>query len=202
MIDKKHKYIGITAVIISFILGFTMGVEAAPAGKDTKAFDFKLSDVNGITHTLADYKKNDVVVVIYVSTRCPVSNAYNKRMAQLYKDFKGKNVAFIGINSNKAESVEEIKKHAKENGLMFPVLKDNENKIADRYEASVTPEAYVFGKNWELLYHGRIDDAWKSDERVQSRDLYNALKEITTGKPVSVKKTKAFGCTIKRIKKS
>jgi peroxiredoxin len=119
-------------------------------------------------------------------------------MAAIYSEYKDKEIAFIGINSNKQESVEEIKKHAKENNLQFPILKDEKNIIADKFEASVTPEVYVLDGNFEVLYHGRIDDSRKA-ENVKSKDLNKALDEILEGKKVSNTNTKAFGCTIKRV---
>ena len=87
------------------------------------------------------------------------------------------------------------------NGLSFPILKDVDNIVADRYQASVTPEVYILGKDGKLLYHGRIDDSRREDQ-VTSSDLSNALNEILSDKEVTAQKTKAFGCTIKRVKKS
>ena len=52
--------------------------------------------------------------------------------------------------------------------------------------------------NFEILYHGRIDNS-KNEADVVSKDLENALNEILAGKEVSKKETKAFGCSIKRI---
>lgn len=119
-------------------------------------------------------------------------------MAEIFKDYKDKGIAFVGINSNKQESVEEIKKHAADNNLQFPILKDEKNIIADKFSASVTPEVYVLNSNFEVLYHGRIDDSRKESD-VKTKDLRTALDEILGGKSVSNTKTKAFGCTIKRV---
>lgn len=166
---------------------------------DKKKFEnFTLKDVNGNEYSLTDFKNSKAIVLIFISTRCPVSNDYNSRMESLYQEYKDKGVAFIGINSNKEESVEEIKEHAKKNGLNFLILKDAGNKIADTFEASFTPEVYVLNSNFELLYHGRIDDSRKI-KNVKQEDLRNALNEILSGKEVTVKETKAFGCTIKRV---
>ncbi len=104
--------------------------------------NFTLTDYNGKKHSLADYKESQAIVVMFIATQCPVSNAYNSRMAKLYDDYHSKDITFLGINSNKQESVEEIKKHSKENGFEFPVLKDNNNVIADKFQASFTPEIY------------------------------------------------------------
>jgi hypothetical protein len=104
----------------------------------------------------------------------------------------------VAINSNKQESAEEIKEHATTHGFKFVILKDWNNVIADKLGATVTPEIYVLDPNFEILYHGRIDNSSRVD-RVTSRDLRSALDEILKAKPVTVNSTKAFGCTIKKV---
>ena len=135
---------------------------------------------------------------MFIATRCPVSNAYNTRMVSLYEYYSDKPVTFIGINSNKQEDIEEIKKHAKENGLKFIILKDPNNIIADKFNAKFTPEIFVLNSDLNFLYRGRIDDSRKEFE-VESMDLRIALDEILDGEQVSITETKAFGCTIKRV---
>jgi len=162
-----------------------------------KVDDFTLTDYNGKTYTLSADKDSKAIVIMFISTRCPVSNSYNDRMSALYKDYLPKGVSFIAINSNSQEDIEEVKEHAKEHNFPFRVLKDSGNKVADAYDAQVTPEIYVVNQKHELLYHGRIDNSRRVDE-VESKDLRNALDEILAGKPVNLAETKAFGCSIKR----
>ncbi|MDP2039287.1 MAG: thioredoxin family protein [Ignavibacteria bacterium] len=170
------------------------------AGDLKKAESFSLKDYNGKLHSLSDYKNSKAIVLIFVSTQCPVSNAYNERMEKLYNRYKDKNVKFFGINSNKSETADDIKKHSDEKNLQFAILKDENNIVADKFEASSTPEAYVLNGNLEIVYHGRIDDNRKADD-VQTSDLSVAIDEILAGKAVSNPKTKAFGCSIKRVGK-
>lgn len=162
--------------------------------------NFTAFDYNGKKFSLSDFKDSKAIVVMFISTQCPVSNAYNERMTKIYEDYKEKGVAFVGINSNKQEMIEEIKAHSKKNNFGFPVLKDSNNVIADQFEASFTPEIYVLNSKFEQLYHGRIDDSRRESE-IKVTDLRNTLDEILAGKEVSVSETKAFGCTIKRVKK-
>ncbi len=182
-------------ILSCFLLAF--GFILNP-GQSTKVENFTLEDYNGQKHTLTDYKDSKAIVVMFIATQCPVSNSYNDRMNELYNEYHGKGVAFIAINSNKGESVEEIKNHATEHGFKFTVLKDWKNVVADKFGATVTPEIYVLNDNLEVLYHGRIDNSSKT-ERVTSRDLKNALDDILTLKPIAVTSTKAFGCTIKKV---
>lgn len=187
-----------TRIILSTILFFFLTISAI--GQEEKKYEnFSLYDYNNNEHSLQDFVNKKGIVVLFVATQCPVSNAYNSRMAELYNHFKD-DFSFIGINSNKQEDVEEIKTHASENNLDFVILKDSNNVIADKFDASFTPEIYILNNNFEQLYHGRIDDSRKI-ENIEVEDLKKALIEIKEGKEVSVKETKAFGCSIKRVDK-
>ena len=159
--------------------------------------DFSLPGSDGATHSLAQAGSAKGTVLIFVSTRCPVSNAYNDRMAELASRYQPQGVRFLGVNSNKAEMPDEIASHAKDHKLSFPVLKDAGNKVADLYGASVTPEAFVIDPSGVLRYHGRIDNSQDRGD-VKSRDLAEALDALLAGKEIQPKEAKAFGCSIKR----
>ena len=186
-------------IFVTFLIGYYPVASAQNLPGDVnKVDDFSLKDYNGKDYSLSDFKDSKAIVVIFVATECPVSNAYNSRMESIYNDYKNKNVTLVGINSNKAEDIGRIKEHAKSKGLTFPILKDEKNIIADKFRASVTPEVFVLNNNFEVLYHGRIDDS-RDESDVEKKDLRNALDEILSDKQVSDPVTKAFGCTIKRI---
>jgi peroxiredoxin len=192
---KINKSFGFSLLFFASLLIFNH----SHAGDQKKVDNFVLNDYNGKSHSLSDYKNAKAIVLVFISTQCPVSNAYNDRMETLYRDFKGKDVEFIGINANKEETPEDIRQHAQSHNLTFTILKDLNNKIADKLGASVTPEAYVLNNNFELQYHGRIDDSRSGDD-IKSQDLRTAISDVLNQKTVSVGQTKAFGCTIKRVK--
>src|SRR5687767_2169332 len=79
--------------------------------------DFSLPDADGKTHTLASLKGKAGTVIIFVATKCPVSNAYNARMQKLAEDYRARGVNVVGINSNAPEPAAEVKQHAAEKGL-------------------------------------------------------------------------------------
>lgn len=170
----------------------------APPAIGTMIDDFTLPDADGVSHSLASLKGKNGTVVIFIATKCPVSNAYNDRMEKVFEDYKARGFNVVGINSNNTEPAAEVKSHAAEKGLKFTILKDDGNKIADRLGATRTPEAYVLDSKGKLAYHGRIDDAQKV-ESVTSNDLRNALDEIGAGKAVTKTGGAAFGCSIKRV---
>ena len=160
--------------------------------------DFKASDADGKEHSLKSLMGAKGAVIIFVATKCPVSNAYNERMEKLAQDYKAKGINVIGINSNVAELAPEIKSHAADSKLSFTILKDTGNKIADKLGATRTPEAYVLDSSMKLVYHGRIDNSQKV-EAITANDLRDAMDEVIAGKAVTKTGGAAFGCTIKRV---
>ena len=128
----------------------------------------------------------------------PVLERLQRPHAGHGRGYAKKGVLFVGINSNKTETVEEAAAHAKKHGFTFTIVKDPGNKVADLYDARHTPEVYVVDKDGKLRYHGRIDENSDDASKVTSPDLKNALDALLAGQPVAKAETKAFGCTIKR----
>ena len=198
MIFKRTILISFLWLIALLSVAILPSHNSSNSAPDDKYEDFTVTDYEGNKHSLSDYAESKAIVIMFIATKCPVSNDYNSRMEKVFNDYKDKEVSFLGINSNKAEDVSEIGNHAKNNGLTFTILKDEKNIIADKFDASFTPEIYVLSSDFELLYHGRIDNSRRESE-VDVTDLRNVLDEILSGKSVNNPETKAFGCTIKRI---
>jgi len=178
---------------------------ASPALADGPAIGapaptFDLKTLDGKPFSLADASKsNKAVVLMFIATKCPVSNAYNDRMRDIANEYGKKGILFVGINSNNTEPESEVRSHATEHGFAFTIVKDPGNKVADLYNAQHTPEIFIVGPDGKLIYHGRIDENQQEPAKVASPDLKNALNEILAGQPVAKAETKAFGCSIKRV---
>src|SRR5262249_17392603 len=165
-----------------------------------RAPDFKLTTVDGKTFSLAEQaKSHKAVVVMFIATKCPYSNAYNDRMRDMAAAYAAKGVVFAGINSNKTEPADEVIDHARKHGFTFPLMKDPDNKVADLYDARHTPEIFVVDPDGQLRYHGRIDENYENPSKVENPDLKNALDAMLAGKEIAKAETRAFGCTIKRV---
>ena len=118
-------------------------------------------------------------------------------MTALARKYAAQGVAFVGIDANQTEPKAEIADFTKRQGFPFPVLVDAGSKVADTYNARVTPETYVVDSKGVLVYHGRIDNDM-DPAGVKTHDLAAALDAVLAGKPVARATTKAFGCSIKR----
>jgi peroxiredoxin len=162
--------------------------------------DFTLKDLSGDEHSLSAHKeKAKAVVVVWVSKDCPVSKAYDKRMEALYKDFKDRGVAFFMVNSNKTETPEQMKAHLDANGLTYPVVWDSGGKVADAYQAQVTPEVFVLDSDLKVRYHGAVDNSQDPGKVAEDKQWARAaIAAVLDGKAPEPARTRQFGCGIKR----
>ena len=169
---------------------------------DAVVKNFSLKDDNGKSHALQKLsEKKTAVVVLFLATQCPIATDYAARIVALVDAYAEKDVQFVGINSNRQETVEEIAEYSEKHGFEFPVLKDPGNKIADYFAARRTPEVFLLDKKRILRYRGAIDDkrAEPTKHYLQTAlDLVISAQEI----PEKSKKTRAVGCTIKRVRKT
>ncbi|GAB5440842.1 MAG: redoxin domain-containing protein [Fuerstiella sp.] len=145
---------------------------------------------------------NKLVVLAFLGTECPLAKLYGPRLQQIQDQF-GDDVAIVGVNSNRQDSITEISAWVARHNIRYPVLKDAGNRIADLLHAERTPEVVVLDADRIERYRGRIDDQYlvgRTRYEVQRRDLVIAIEELLAGKSVSVSKTEPIGCHIGRIK--
>ena len=162
--------------------------------------DLSLVSLDGAAVEWRSIQAAPVTAVLFLSAQCPVSNEYVPRLNRLAQDFAGR-VNVLGVNSNSNEPLEMIRRHHGDYGLAFPVYQDPNNALADRFGATVTPEAVVVDRQGKVLYRGRIDDQQKA-WRVKRSDLRLALETALAGRAAPTAQTKAFGCSIKRAEAS
>src|SRR5262245_45541046 len=96
---------------------------------------FVLPDAAGKPWSLAEHKDKKAYVVPFLGTQCPVNNSYAPRLADLVKQYEDKGVLFVGVNSNHHDTARDVAEHAKKFGIPFPVLRDVDQKVADRFGA-------------------------------------------------------------------
>ena len=90
-------------------------------------------------------------------------------------------------------------------GLAHPILLDESGEVGRAYGATNTPHMFVIDDKGVLVYRGAIDNSPDGEgESAEGGKLVRyvdvALEELRAGKPVSVKETKAYGCSVKYAK--
>ena len=78
-----------------FIISLSQKSVHESTAENESVENFTLKDYNGKEYSLFDFKDSKAIVIMFIATQCPVSNAYNQRMATLNKDYAGKAISFI-----------------------------------------------------------------------------------------------------------
>jgi peroxiredoxin/mono/diheme cytochrome c family protein len=158
-----------------------------------------LRDPRGNLRSLSSFKDAKAVVVVFLGVDCPVANLYLPRLLELEKQYRAKQVQFLGVYANEAEDLEQIAGHASDHDLPFPVLKDCRQKLADLAGVGRLSTVLVLDGDGVLRYRGRIDDRYGVAARrpkATRDDLAEALDELLAGKKISVAETEADGCLL------
>ena len=147
---------------------------------------FSLPNVDGSIFSSSTIQKNSPVVIMFICNHCPYVKAIEDRLIQLGLDLNKIDIPLIGISSNDAshypeDSFENMKKRAIEKNYSFQYLYDESQSVAKDFGAVCTPDFFVYDKNHQLSYRGRLDDNWKEPHSVKHRELYEVVK-ILSGK--------------------
>ncbi len=178
--------------------------------------EFSLPGVDGKTHKSSEYAATKLLVVVFESNHCPVSQLYEGRMEKLHEAYRQKGVSFVAINPNNpktvrldelgytdvTDSLPEMKLRARFRGITWPYLYDGDTQATSiKFGAVATPHIFIFDQSRTLRYQGRIDDNQR-EELVKVQDARNAIDALLADRPVPVAETRAFGCTTKWLSKA
>jgi peroxiredoxin len=164
--------------------------------------DFHLPAVDGKKYSLDSFKDKKILVVFFTCNHCPYVQGWDGRVIQLQKDFGPRGVQFVGVNANETvhypdDSFDKMVVRAREMKFNWVYLRDESQETARAYDAACTPEFYVFDAARKLRYHGRMDDNYQDPNAVKSRDLKNAIEDLTADRDVRMPLTPAMGCSVK-----
>lgn len=164
--------------------------------------DFRLPSTDGNQYSPVDFSDREILVIVFMCNHCPYVKAVMGRLVALQSKYSDERVLFIGINPNDAvtypeDSFENMKLFAEEFKINFPYLRDETQETARAYDAVCTPDIFVYDKQRKLRYRGRIDDNWKDESAVTSRDLDKAIACLLEGKEPDFPQIHSIGCSVK-----
>lgn len=167
-----------------------------------KTPDFNLPATDGNNYSLGSFSNAKLLVIFFTCNHCPYVTGSDEVTRKTAKHFMKQNVSFVGINSNSKntyieDSFDNMIKRMKEHNFPWVYLYDESQKVAKAYGALKTPHFYVFDENRKLIYTGRGVDNPKNTSKMTSNDLWNALEEYLSGKPISIPLTNPLGCNVK-----
>lgn len=179
-------------------------------GAGAPVANFQLRNVDGRTVSLADYKAQKGIIVVFTSNHCPFSKAYEDRILALDRKFAPLGYPVLAIMPNDPaayaeDSFENMQVRARDKNYSFPYTIDDTQAIAKAFGASRTPQVFVLKKvrtadgtdQFVIDYSGAIDDNPQDATGVQKRYADDAVTALLAGRTVPVPATKAIGCGIK-----
>jgi peroxiredoxin len=169
--------------------------------KGDSAPDFELLGVDDKKYSLASFKDYDALLVIFMCNHCPYVKAKVDAINEIQNKFKGK-LAVVGINSNDAvaypdDSFDSMKEFSKQRGISFWYLVDETQQIAKKYGAVCTPDPFLFNKKRMLVFHGKIDNAMKPEDKATEKTMIVNVEKLLLGQPISKDFDPSIGCSIK-----
>jgi len=168
--------------------------------KGDRAPDFTLQGIDGNTYSLSSFQGKKGLLVVFMCNHCPYVKAKIGAIAELERK-RGEDIAFVGINSNdpeyEGEGRENMKAFAAEHAMSFPYLLDDTQETARAYGATCTPDPFLFDKDMNLVFHGRIDDALEPGQEVTENTMDEVIALMVEGREVPDKLKPSMGCSIK-----
>jgi peroxiredoxin len=167
-----------------------------------KAPDFKVPATDGKTYSLADFAQAKALVVFFTCNHCPFVLGSDEVTRATADRFRGKGVAFIGINSNSEtthpnDDFVHMVERMKQQHFPWIYARDKSQDVAKAYGALRTPHFYLFDQQRKLVYTGRGLDNPRNAAESTINDLDRALEEVVAGRPVSTPATNPIGCNVK-----
>jgi len=194
------KIMKLGSLLLVTILTLDSGRAGAAKTDPPPRLDFSLLDTDGIVHSLRANPERTALVLIFISTECPIANGYIPELNRQFAAVRGAEakIGFYGVISSPATSRAGAAKHAAEFKIDFPLLFDASGELAAALRPTHTPEAFVVDREGQLAYRGRIDDLYpdlgKKRASATCHDLADAVAAVAAGRPVAVRETEPIGC--------
>ncbi len=197
-------------LLIAGAAAFAMAA-AAPAlaravvGQPAPAFT--VTDSNGRSHSLSDFR-GKTVVLEWTNAECPfVKKFYGPgEMQRLQAEATRNGVVWLTVNSG-APGKQGHLTPAQANALMkregfasTAYIPDPDGTLGRLYGARTTPHMFVIDPKGVLVYAGAIDDtptANSADIAKARNHVRAALADLAAGRPVAVATSQPYGCSVK-----
>ena len=152
--------------------GWSMGSRVPTVG--TLAEDFRLTDLEGKSQSLGQYR-GKIVLVNFWATWCKPCTTEMPAMQTAYEKLREKNFVVLAINE--LEDDAKVREHIKQYGHTFPVLMDHDNTVANQFGVFGLPVSVFIDQE------GRVQEYIKggllTEQKIQT--VVDRLQSVSHG---------------------
>jgi peroxiredoxin len=155
---------------------------AQSASTGTVAPDFTAAGVDGKTFRLSDHLGKSVVLLDFWSTFCEPCKAEFPHLAALYNDQKSKGFLVVGVAMDGPETVADVHAFVKRFALEFPVVTDEDSRIASLYDPKKSmPLSVLIGRSGHIV---AVREGYTpGEEKLLAADVARELDSAPGGAP-------------------
>lgn len=165
--------------------------------------EVRLHDLHGNPVRAAELADGPWILFVFIARDCPVANRSVPELNRLHQEFSARGFSVHGVYVDISANAEQLRAHAADYELRFPVWQDKERFLVRFTGARVTPEAVIVDNGGNILYSGRVDDRFggfgQSRPAPVRRDLAEAMEALAAGSDKPVSGQPGFGCPIPEI---
>lgn len=138
------------------------------------ATDFTTRDIDGRTIRLGEFLGKQVVLLNFCATFCQPCLAEFPHLNHLYDAHKSKGFVILAIAMDGPETVAEVPAFARRNGLKFPMLLDEDSRIASLYNPRKSmPLSVLIDRSGRVV---RVREGYNpADEKLVAADVESVL---------------------------
>jgi peroxiredoxin len=138
--------------------------------------DFTARDVDGKTFRLADHLGKEVILLDFWSTFCEPCKAEFPHLRAMYAANKSRGLIVVGVAMDGPESIADVPSFVKRYRVDFPVVLDDDSRIASLYDPKKSmPLSVLIGRDQRTL---AVREGYSpGDEKLVAADIAKALDE-------------------------
>jgi peroxiredoxin len=164
---------------------------------------FSLSDTDGHTVSDSDFTAASALLVVFWCNHCPFVKHIKRAFLGFATEFQARGLAIVAINANDSvshpqDAPERMREDRTAFGYVFPYLHDADQSVARAFQASCTPDFFLYDRDRRLRYRGQFDASRPGNtEPVTGADLRAAADAVLAGRTVACEQQPSIGCNIK-----
>jgi peroxiredoxin len=149
---KKSIFSKVFVIISLFLL--SPGFSRAELKIGDPAPDFKLKELSGKEHRLADYRGRKIVFLNFFATWCPYCKEEMPDLKKIYEQYGNSGLQLLSVSVREKDS--KVSKFVSKNNICHTVLLDTSAETAKKYFLKGFPTNLILDGNGIILYIGSI----------------------------------------------